>query len=103
MEQRSAIRSIADGLLIVGGVGIIFKILIWVLNFYGLAQAAGKLVQNRSLLRQMGGFVFEYWPLWVFALGIFLLACIQYGPPKYWIEKMRATKGAPGQSRPEGP
>ena len=95
MEQRSAIRTIADGFLIVGGVGIIFKILIWVLNFYKLAQTAVIPGPNRSVIRRIGGFAFEYWPVWAFAFGIFMLACIRYGPPGSWMEKMRTKRLEP--------
>ena len=89
--RESALRL----LIIIGGVGCIFKVLVWALNRFGLAQTASGPVVRGNVIMRVASFVFEYWPVWVLALGLFLLGCLRYGSPRSWVSQIgpKALKG----------
>jgi hypothetical protein len=95
-QPKLSRRESVARLLIMGAlVGLVYNVFIWVLTWYGLAQAASNLIQNRSVIMGAAAFVFEYWAVLVFALGVFMLACIHHGHPRSWIAKTRAGRLEP--------
>jgi hypothetical protein len=86
--MRSAFRFFAKALVGIGGLVSVLKGVVWLLNQVGLFQTVTELLENRSLIVKWLLTISQGWPLGVFAIGVFVLACIHVGSPKSWISKI---------------
>lgn len=85
---RSAITFVARSLFVVGGLGFLLKGFLWLLNFVGFFQTGMDVLAQRVLIVNWIVTISQAWPIGVFALGVFVLACIHFGSPKVWIAKL---------------
>lgn len=78
------------------------KIAVWcgvvIAGFWFLLSAIGNLDEAHSLYERRGGILkaiaetSSWWPLMMFAVGLFALSCIQFGSPSKWMRSAEEKK-----------
>lgn len=91
-KLRPTFSFAAKGLVALGGLSALVKGLVWVLNFIGLIDTGADVLANRSVIVKWFFTITQAWPLTIFMLGVFVLACIRYGSPRTWIPWLWTTK-----------
>lgn len=91
-KVRSVLSFAAKGLVALGGLSYVVKALIWLLNAIGLYQTGADVLASRNVIVKWFFTITQAWPLTVFMLGVFVLACIRYGSPRTWIPWLWTTK-----------
>jgi len=82
----------------IGGLWWLFKGVRWILDATGYVQTAGGVLENKGAIVNWLVTASQVWPLALFLIGVFALACIQFGSPRSWVKSLRAKK--PPESQP---
>jgi hypothetical protein len=83
--RKSVIKFAVWAVTAVSGIVYLIKGIRWLLDLYGTAQTAEGIWENKVPVLNQLLKVSQAWPLSLFLVGVFALACIQFGSPMGWL------------------